>query len=285
MKNSAEEKPDSSPDSRLTESFRHRLHTIIFEADTPAGKAFDVALIWLILLSVLVVMLESVRGLRDQYGHELYLIEWFFTFVFTIEYALRLYAVKNPLRYAKSFFGVIDLLAILPSYLSLFIPGAQSLLVIRGFRILRVFRIFRLRHYLVEAAVLQNALRAGRPKITVFLLAVSATILIVGTLMYLIEGEEHGFNNIPLSIYWAIVTMTTVGFGDITPQTPLGKILASALMIIGYGIIAVPTGIVTSELMRTEKVSANSQVCRNCGASEHSDDAKFCRICGEKLEP
>ncbi len=262
---------------------RHRLHEIIFEADTAAGKAFDVALLVTILLSVIAVLLESVASIREEYGGVLRAAEWFFTILFTIEYVLRLFTVERPLRYARSFFGVVDLLAIAPTYLSLLVTGTQSLLVIRALRLLRVFRVFKLAHFMVEARHLRVALGASLRKITVFLGTVLTLVLIVGALMYLIEGPRHGFTSIPQSIYWAIVTMTTVGYGDIAPQTLLGKILASTVMITGYGIIAVPTGIVTVELAAAGRFRVSTQACRHCSAEGHDSDAVFCKFCGEKL--
>jgi voltage-gated potassium channel len=272
-------------DSNVPEhsSIRSRLHQIIFEADTPAGKAFDVGLIGCILLSVLLVIIESVAEIRENYGPAMVSAEWFFTIIFTIEYFFRLIAVRRPVYYATSFFGMVDLLAIVPTYLSVFVPGTQSLLVIRIFRLLRVFRIFKLAEYLGQANVLTSALRASRPKITVFLLAVSATVVTMGARMYLVEGERNGFTSIPVSIYWAIVTMTTVGFGDITPKTPTGQALASFLMIVGYGIIAVPTGIVTTELARASLLPPTTQACPSCSAQGHDADAKFCKYCGSAL--
>jgi len=231
-------------------SFRARLETIIFESDTPMGKLFDIVLLWTIVLSILLVSLESVRDIRAQYGPLLRLLEWGFTGLFTLEYLARLYAAKRPLGYAFSFYGVVDLLAITPSYLSLFVAGSQYLLAIRALRLLRVFRILKLSRYLGEASVLTDALRAGRFKITVFLFTVLTIVVIVGSVMHLVEGGQNGFTSIPTSIYWAIVTLTTVGYGDIAPRTPLGKFISSALMIVGYGVIAVPTGIVTAELTR-----------------------------------
>jgi voltage-gated potassium channel len=263
---------------------RKRLHEIIFEADTPAGKAFDVGLIAAIIGSVVVVMLESVQSVRAEYGTLLLNIEWFFTLLFTVEYVLRLSCVRRPSHYATSFFGVIDLLAILPTYLSLLIPGTHYLLVIRLLRILRVFRVLKLVHYLREIETLNRALRSSRRKITVFLFTVMTMVVILGSLMYFIEGEESGFTSIPRSIYWAIVTLTTVGYGDILPLTPVGQALAALIMIIGYGIIAVPTGIVTAELTRAERVPlVSSQHCSNCSREGHSADAKYCKFCGELL--
>ena len=262
---------------------QNTIHEIIFEADTPAGKAFDVALLVLIILSVVAVMLESTKTIEVRYGDLLRTFEWIVTIIFTIEYVLRLYCVGKPARYARSFFGIVDLLAILPTYLSVIIPGAQSLLVIRALRLLRVFRVLKLAHFVGEASELRAALQASARKIIVFLGAVLTIVVIVGSLMYLIEGEENGFTSIPVSIYWAIVTMTTVGYGDIAPQTPLGKILASAIMIMGYGIIAVPTGIVSVELAGVTRRRITTQACPECGAGGHDGDAVHCKYCGGKI--
>jgi len=262
---------------------QNTIHEIIFEADTPAGKAFDVALMVLIILSVVAVMLESTTSIEVRYGSLLRTFEWVVTIIFTIEYVLRLYCVGKPARYARSFFGIVDLLAILPTYLSVIIPGAQSLLVIRALRLLRVFRVLKLAHFVGEASELRAALRASARKIIVFLGAVLTIVVIVGSLMYLIEGEENGFTSIPVSIYWAIVTMTTVGYGDIAPQTALGKILASAIMIMGYGIIAVPTGIVSVELAGVTRRKISTQACPECGAGGHDGDAVHCKYCGGKI--
>ena len=262
---------------------RQRLHEVIFGADTPSGKAFDVALLVLIILSVIAVLLESVASVRTAWGRELRIFEWVVTILFTLEYLLRLYSVRRPWRYARSFFGVVDLLAILPSYLSLVIPGAQTLLVIRALRLLRVFRVLKLAHFVGESRILWAAIRASARKIIVFLGTVLTIVVIVGSTMYLIEGEKNGFASIPVSIYWAIVTMTTVGYGDIAPQTPLGKILASAIMIMGYGIIAVPTGIVTVELATASRKGINTKACPDCGTGRHDPDAVHCKYCGGKL--
>jgi voltage-gated potassium channel len=268
-----------SPDS----AWRGKLHEVIYEAETPAGRAFDVALIWLIILSVAAVLLESVRGVRDRYGAALYAAEWVFTVLFTAEYFLRLVSVRRPLAYAKSFFGIVDLLAIIPTYLSLIVPGSQYLLVVRILRLLRVFRVFKLAEHLTEADVLMRALRASRRKISVFLLTVLTLVVIIGALLYVVEGEANGFTSIPMSIYWAVVTLTTVGYGDISPQTPLGRTLAAAVMIIGYGIIAVPTGIVTVELAQAAGRGHSSQACPACSAEGHDADAVHCKYCGERL--
>ncbi|MEM7249117.1 MAG: ion transporter [Acidobacteriota bacterium] len=264
-------------------AWRHRLHEVIFEADTPLGKTFDVALLVAILMSVGAVVLESVASIRAEWGRELRLLEWGFTLLFSFEYLLRLVSVRRPLRYAFSFFGIVDLLAILPTYLSLLFTGAQSLLVIRALRLLRVFRVLKLAQYLGEAHSLHLALRASARKILVFLSVVLTLVLIVGSLMYLIEGEEHGFTSIPQSIYWAIVTMTTVGYGDIAPETVAGKLLASLVMILGYGIIAVPTGIVTVELSRGRDDRISTQACPSYSCEGHRDGARHCFDCGAAL--
>jgi voltage-gated potassium channel len=262
--------------------WRARLHEIIFEADTRSGRAFDVGLLIAILVSVVAVILESVAEIRGQYGGALRAVEWTITVAFTVEYLLRLVAVDRPGRYARSFFGVVDLLAILPTYLALAVPATQSLMVIRAVRLLRVFRIMKLTHFLTESQLLFTAMRASRRKITVFLGVVVTVVLIVGALMYLIEGEEHGFTSIPTSMYWAVVTMTTVGYGDIAPRTPLGQFLAALLMILGYGIIAVPTGIVTVELANAGR-AVSRQACPSCGAEGHDIDARHCKYCGARL--
>ena len=262
---------------------RARIHEIIFEADTPAGKMFDIALLVAIVLSVAAVLLESVSGIRQRHGTTLRAIEWFFTLLFTGEYLLRLACVGQPLRYARSFFGIVDLLAIAPTYLALFIPGAHSLIVIRALRLLRVFRVLKLAHFVGDARTLRRALRESTRKIIIFMGTVLTLVLIVGALMYLIEGEEHGFTSIPQSVYWAIVTMTTVGYGDIAPQTVIGKMLASAVMILGYGIIAVPTGIVTVELASAGKKRISTQACPECAADGHDPDAVYCKYCASKL--
>lgn len=272
------EAPASTP-------WRARLHEVIFEADTPAGKAFDLLLILAIALSVLAIMLESVKDIDAAWGPELRAVEWVFTGLFTVEYVIRLMCVRRPGRYARSFFAVIDLLAILPSYGGLFFGGAaRSLLVVRAFRLLRVFRVLKLVRFLTEGSDLLSALRASRPKITVFIGTVITLDLIVGALMYLIESDASGFTSIPRCMYWAIVTMTTVGYGDIAPQTLGGQVLASAVMILGYGIIAVPTGIVTVELGRVRPApQITTRACRSCGGEGHDADAVHCKHCGAVL--
>jgi voltage-gated potassium channel len=273
----AQDQPHSSP-------WRRRLYVIIFRHDTPAGKAFDVLLLWAIAASILAVMLESVPSIHERYGAILLIIEWAFTILFTVEYALRLISVRSARHYALSFFGVIDLLAIAPTYLSLLLPGTQELIVIRALRLLRVFRVLKLSEYLGEASLLMEALRASRRKITVFLLTVLTLALIVGALMHLIEGPEHGFTSIPMSVYWAIVTVTTVGYGDVAPQTAVGRLIASVLMIAGYGIIAVPTGIVTAELVGVgRRRAAAGRACPECRVAGHEEEARFCNMCGGRL--
>jgi voltage-gated potassium channel len=267
------------PDGAL----RARLHQIIFEADTPEGRLFDLLLLLAIVSSVVVVLLESVASVRAQAGPTLRALEWGFTILFTVEYVLRLATVRRPLRYARSPLGVIDLLAILPSYISLVIPGGQSLLVIRLLRLLRVFRVLKLAEYLRESRTLVQALRASWRKIAVFLMTVMTIVVVVGTMMYVIEGERHGFTSIPISIYWAVVTLTTVGYGDLAPATTLGRALAVVLMLTGYGIIAVPTGIVTAELTRAIGQPISTQACPACGAGGHDADATYCRRCGSRL--
>ncbi len=263
--------------------WRTVLHEVIFEADTPIGKAFDIVLIVSILVSVAAVMLDSVQSIQDVYGRLLYQTEWFFTLIFTVEYLLRLLCVGKPVKYALSFYGIVDLLAIIPTYISLLLPGTQYLLVIRILRILRIFRILKLAPYLGEARLLVKAMRSSWRKISVFLFTVLTLVVIFGSLMYLIEGEANGFTSIPRSIYWAIVTMTTVGYGDISPQTGPGQLLASVVMILGYGIIAVPTGIVTVEMSQAFGRKVSTKSCSECSAEGHDVDAQHCKFCGAKL--
>lgn len=275
------EKPNRNGYSRL----REQIFTIIFEADTKAGKRFDVFLLGAIVLSVLVVMLESVKTFSER-DHQIFVyLEWFFTSIFTVEYALRLYSVKNRRRYALSFFGIIDLLSILPTYLSLLLGGAQSLMVIRILRLLRVFRIFKLAHLITQSHVLIRALRASREKISIFLFVVLLLTFVFGSLMYFVEGGvNEKFDSIPRSIYWCIVTITTVGYGDISPVTPLGQALAAVLMVTGYAIIAVPTGIVTSEMVKkVTRQNVTTQVCPSCAREGHDVNAVFCKFCGSRL--
>lgn len=266
--------------------WRERLHEVIFEADTPSGKAFDVALLVLILGSILAVMLESVPEFAadPQWRLGLRVVEWTLTGLFAIEYALRLICVRKPWRYALSFYGIVDLLAILPAPVSLLFPGSQSFAVIRAIRLLRAFRIFKLAHFLSEANQLRKALVAAWPKIAVFLMTVLVLVVIVGSAMYVVEGPQAGFTSIPLSMYWAVVTITTVGYGDIAPQTPVGKAIAALMMICGYALIVVPTGVLSAELAKPAKQKPiSTQACPACGAQGHDSEAKFCRACGEKL--
>lgn len=262
---------------------KDRIRLIIFEAHTPAGKAFDVGLIYCILLSVLAVLLDSVASLHEAYGHYFLAIEWFFTVLFTLEYAVRLWCIQDTVRYARSFYGVVDLLGIIPTYLSLLVADTQYLLVIRILRVLRVFRVLRMVRYVGEAELLTQALIASRRKITVFISSVLALVVIFGSFMYLIEGEEHGFTSIPRSIYWAVITLTTVGYGDLTPHTPLGQAVATLVMIMGYGIIAVPTGIVTLEISEAHKRAANTRTCPVCAVEGHVREATYCWRCGAHL--
>lgn len=267
----------------IPDSFRKKLHTIIYEADTPAGRFFDLTLLVLILISVVAVILESVASIKIVYGHALAIIEWIITIFFTIEYIARIIAVKKPLAYIFSFYGIIDFLSMIPKYIGIFFPGSGALLSIRSLRLLRIFRILKLTQFVGASNQLQIALLRSRERIAVFLFTVVILCVILGTLMYMIEGPEHGFTNIPISIYWTIVTLTTVGFGDITPGTPLGQFLSMVIMVLGYGIIVVPTSLVTSELMRDRKVNLNTQVCHVCGADHHRDDADYCYKCGHSL--
>ena len=265
-------------------TLRDKLRIIIFEADTKAGRRFDVTLIGMILLSVLTVMLDSVPQINAKYGQQLYYAEWFFTVLFTVEYAVRLWCIEHSWGYAKSFYGVVDLLSVLPTYLSLWFPGAQFFLAVRILRVLRVFRVLRMVRYVGEAELIAQALAASRRKIIVFVASVLALMVIFGALMYVVEGGTNpAFASIPHSIYWAVTTMTTVGYGDITPTTPLGQSLASFIMIMGYGIIAVPTGIVTLELNEAKRRQANTRTCSDCSAEGHSREASYCWRCGAPL--
>jgi voltage-gated potassium channel len=272
--------------NRNPDTFRSRLYQIIFESDTFGGKLFDVALLVLILLSVLTVILESVAALNQQYNLLFRTAEWIYTLLFTLEFLLRLWVSPKPRRYLFSFFGLVDLLSIVPTYLSLFAPGTQYFLVVRVLRLLRIARIFKLTHFIKEGEVLATAMRASLPKILVFIGTVLTLVIIIGSTMYVIEGGKNGFTSIPKSIYWAIVTLTTVGYGDIAPQTSLGQFMAGLVMLLGYGIIAIPTGIVTVEIAnvnRTPTAAANALFCSNCGKQNHEPDAKFCNNCGSPL--
>lgn len=275
--------PVDHDSSHLPENFRDRLAVIIFGTDTPAGKFFDALLIWAILLSVLMVLLESVHPLQSQYDHILFAAEWFFTALFTLEYAVRLYCLRNRWKYVRSFFGLVDLLSFLPTYIALFFPGTQALGVIRIFRVIRLFRVFKLVRYMKEARILGLALKNAQPKIIVFITIFLGIVVTLGSLMYLVEGEEHGFTSIPKGIYWAVITLTTVGYGDLVPRTAVGQSLATLVMILGYAIIAVPTGIMTVEITQAARTLDQIHICFGCKTSHHARDAQFCRICGNKL--
>ena len=265
------------------EDWRSRAHAIIFEAETPSGRMFDVLLIWAIMLSVFAVMLDSVEEVAVQWGGALRAAEWVFTVLFTVEYGLRIACVRRPSRYIFSFYGVIDLLAILPTYVGVLFPQTHFFLVIRALRLLRVFRVLKLARYVEASGLLLRALRASRVKILVFMYFVITLVVVIGAVMYVVEGAENGFTSIPRSVYWAIVTLTTVGYGDISPQTALGQMLASLVMILGYGIIAVPTGIVTAELSRDVTREVSTVACPSCSLEGHAPDATYCKHCGSKL--
>ncbi len=276
----------SNPKSAKLSPLQEIIHEIIFEADTPKGKIFDIILLVFIVLSVIVVMLESVDWLNQKYITLFHVLEWIFTIFFTIEYVLRLYSVAKPLKYATSFFGIIDLLAILPSYIGLLLVSSQAqyLLSIRAMRLFRVFRIFKLTKFLRQSNIILISLRRSKEKIFVFLVFILLSVTILGSIMYFVEGEANpAFANIPVSIYWAIVTLTTVGYGDISPITPFGQFLAAVVMIMGYSVIAVPTGIVSSELIRSSDESSNTQACKSCSKEGHDDDAEYCKYCGTFL--
>lgn len=269
-------------------SFRHHVREVIFGTQTTSGKLFDLILILMILASLVVVMLASVESIMIQSGDYLRNAEWFFTIVFTLEYGIRIWSAPSARKYIFSFYGLVDLMAALPTWLSLFLPGAEYLLVVRGLRVLRVFRVLKLLEFVDGANLLKKALWESRHKITIFMITVGTLVIIVGSLMYLIEGKASGFDNIPISIYWAIVTLTTVGYGDISPQTPFGQTLAAIVMLMGYAIIAVPTGIVTAEITRSqfrEERDALLRECPSCGKTGHEKDASYCRACGDPLEP
>lgn len=274
--------PDAYPEPHAR---REKLWRVIFLSDTRAGQIFDIILLWMILLSVLTIMLESVESLRAQYSQWFIAVEWFFTIAFTIEYILRLWVIRQRMKYALSFYGIVDLLTILPAYIELLIPGSHYLMTLRVLRLMRMFRVLKMAEHLGEASVLLNALSASRRKIMIFFTAVLTLVMVEGTLMYVIErGSNPDFANIPQSIYWAIVTLTTVGYGDVTPVTLLGKIMASIIMLTGFAIIAVPTGIVTSELGRELRDTRRRRRCHECGWTDHDPRARFCHQCGTDLE-
>ncbi len=265
--------------------WRETLKTIIFGSETRLGKAFDVVLIISIFCSVIAVMLGSVEEIQLKYSEILFYVEWFFTLLFTLEYTLRLISINSPWRYARSFFGIVDFLSIIPTYLSFLFPSIKYMLVIRILRLLRIFRILKLSAYVGEAQTLMSALNRSRRKILVFLYTILTLVVVFGSLMYVVEGDESGFTSIPKSLYWAIVTLTTVGYGDITPQTPLGQVISAFIMIMGYGIIAVPTGIYSAELIKSykaEKITNNA--CPDCGKIGHEEDADYCKYCGHQLD-
>ena len=264
---------------------RRDFFIVIFESDTRAGQLFDIVLLWAIVASVTVVMLDSVAGISSRFGLLFDVLEWGFTLLFTAEYLVRLWCVERPLRYARSFFGIVDMLSVLPTYLALFVPGLHALIGIRLLRLLRVFRILKLTEYMQEYWRLGSALYASRRKISVFIGTVFMLVILIGTLMYLIEGPENGFTSIPIAVYWAITTVTTVGFGDITPHTDLGRALASVSMLLGWGILAVPTGIVTAE-MTSQRIREGGVVrrCGACGSTDHTERARYCQSCGASLE-
>jgi voltage-gated potassium channel len=273
------ERPDTSP-----ASWRERLHGVIYETNTGAGRIFDVSLLLFTITSTLVVVMDSVPEYHQRFGSLFFLLEWIFTIIFTLEYLLRLLVIRRPVRFVFSPLGIIDLLTILPSYLSILVPGAQSLLVLRALRLLRIFRIFKLTHFIDEAQFLTRAIRRSMRKIAIFMLAVVTITIVLGSVMYLVEGERAGFTSIPTSIYWAVVTITTVGYGDIAPLTPLGKFIASVMMLIGYGIIAVPTGILTTEIGNIVRITGQStEACPACGREGHDADAGYCKWCGSAL--
>lgn len=298
-------------ESESTHNWKTKLHEIIYEADTPSGKIFDILLLVFIIVSIILVMLESVKSIDSKYHQLLYIGEWIVTILFSLEYILRIISVKQPLKYMFSFFGIIDFLSTIPMYLTFLFGGAQALVVLRALRLLRVFRILKLARYLGASNQLKDSIVASRVKIMVFLFAVIISSVVFGTIMYLVEGEANGFDNIPKSVYWCIVTLTTVGFGDIAPQTALGQFITTIIMILGYGIIAVPTGIVSAEYAKTSRkedeakkalddkngnivdngnggdilIHLNSQHCANCNVSNHRDNSDFCYNCGHSLHP
>ena len=268
---------------RPAAGWRLWMYTVIFEADTRLGRWFDLTLIWVILASVFVVMLDSIESVHAKHASTLLALEWGFTIIFTIEYIARLSCVRRPGRYAKSFYGVIDLIAVLPTYLAVLVPGLHALLDVRVLRLLRLFRLLKLAHYVAEYGALARALSSSRHKIFVFLSFVLMVVLIMGTLMYVIEGPDHGYTSIPMSVYWAITTMTTVGFGDITPQTDFGRVVASVMMLLGWGTLAVPTGIVSAEFTAQRMREPTTRTCHECLSEGHLPNARFCRDCGAKL--
>jgi len=271
-------------ENEQTKSWQEKIHSVVYESSTRAGRAFDITLLFLIFTSILVVMLDSINRFHIRYGGLFIKLEWAYTILFTIEFILRLICIRKPAKFLFSFFGIIDMLSILPTYIGLFYAGAQTLLVVRALRLLRVFRIFKLRHYVSEMHFLLEAVKGSLRKISIFMMMVFTTVIILGSVMYLVEQGKNGFSSIPDSIYWAIVTITTVGYGDISPTTPLGKFVASIIMLMGYGIIAVPTGIITTEMaIAARKKNHSSEACPNCGREGHEEDARYCKFCGAEL--
>jgi voltage-gated potassium channel len=287
----ADKTPSASPAQQYSSAkdvgWRRRLFVVIFEADTRAGRLFDITLLWLILLSIATVMLDSVASIHAEWASGLYALEWFFTLAFTIEYALRLAVVRHPLRYARSGLGIVDLLAIVPTWLALFFPGMATLIGVRALRLLRVFRILKLGAYVSEFGDLRNAVMDSRHKIAAFISFVLAVVVVIGTLMYVVEGPQNGFTSVPVAVYWAITTMTTVGFGDVTPKTDLGRLIASVVMLLGWGTLAVPTGIVSAEYTarRTRMSPPTTRSCGSCLSTGHSATARYCQDCGAELSP
>jgi len=267
------------------DTIKNKLYIIIFEADTKGGRLFDLALIFCILFSTLIAMLESVEEVRMGYLYELRVVEWIITIIFTIEYIIRLYILKNKMNYVRSFYGMIDLMSILPTFIDLILPGTRYLTILRILRLLRIFRILKLFKYVRESSMLMHAIKNSKVKILVFVFAVLNIAFIFGSFMYVIEGPENGFTSIPRSVYWAIVTLSTVGYGDIAPGTVLGQILTTFIIILGYGIIAVPTGIISLEMRLAHKNNQTlTRLCQLCMHEGHDQDATFCKKCGGRLE-
>ena len=276
-------RPEQKPLGKPLAGWRLWMYTVIFEADTRVGRWFDQGLIIVILASVAVVVADSVQSLGQRFDAVFNATEWAFTLIFTVEYLARLSCVRHPLRYMLSFYGIIDLLALLPTYLALLVPEVSALIDVRILRLLRVFRVFKLTAYVTEYQAIGQALQASRRKIMVFLAAIMMIVLVMGTLMYVVEGPANGYSNIPTAVYWAITTMTTVGYGDVTPKTDLGRLIASLMMLLGWGTLAVPTGIVTAEMSHLRKLPITTRTCQECLTEGHLPDANYCRHCGAAL--